>query len=705
MTTLSLPSASRGRVAGAALLLLAVGIVAVIVGLGATPQPGAAAESSASPVSTAEVQRRTLVQQEELDGTLGYNGELRVVNDVQTSGAADIASLNQAVVTAQAAYDNAARTLAAIKDPTPANIAAAQAQVGSAEAALLGAQIAAKGSTDAQLESAAAQVAQAQAALLNARKSANGPSAAELAQAQAQLAQAQAALLSAQNAARGPSVVQRTQAEAAVAQAQIALTADQQAIDAARATLNACQAGAGVAAPTPTPEPAATPAPTPTPTAAPDCSTAAANVTQAEARVASDQQTLLVAQAQLAALTSPQSQSEAAAALASAQAQLATAQAALDALTSPDAVASSQAQLAAAEAAARSAQASLAELTSPDAKAQRDAQVRTARAQLTAARASLAAILNPTPAALAEAQGNVTVAKSNLAAAQAKLEQLRGTVTWLPDEGTVVERGEPLYELDGQPSGILLYGDRPAWRALSEGSQGPDVEQLQANLIELGFGGDGLRANGSFDDATVAAVKAWQTSLGRPATGQVALGDVVFQPGALRAASQSVALGDTVASGIEVLKATTTERVVTINLSADDQGLVSVGDPVEVVLPDGSTTAGTVASVGTVAQASSDGGSATVEVTIVLDDPVSSGTIDQAPVEVAITTFERTDVLAVPVNALLALIEGGYAVEVVGEDGTTHLVAVETGIFEDGWVEIELPNGGLDEGDLVVVPS
>ena len=61
--------------------------------------------------------------------------------------------------------------------------------------------------------------------------------------------------------------------------------------------------------------------------------------------------------------------------------------------------------------------------------------------------------------------------------------------------------------------------------------------------------------------------------------------------------------------------------------------------------------------------------------------------------------------LAVPVNALLALLEGGYAVEVAADDGTTHLVGVKTGIFQDGWVEIEVPDGGLAEGDDVVVPS
>jgi hypothetical protein len=141
-----------------------------------------------------------------------------------------------------------------------------------------------------------------------------------------------------------------------------------------------------------------------------------------------------------------------------------------------------------------------------------------------------------------------------------------------------------------------------------------------------------------------------------------------------------------------------------VDLAADDQALVSTGDVVEIDLPDGSRATGTVANVGTVATAAGEG-NPTVEVTITLDDPASSGTIDQAPVDVLITTLSREDVLAVPVSALLALLEGGYAVELIAADGTTSLVGVETGLFQDGWVEIEVAEGVLSEGDQVVVPS
>lgn len=695
MTT-TLPSAARLRLVAGAGLALAAALAVAVVGLGLLSTPSVAAEDPGAATSTASVDRRTLVAQEEFDGTLGYSGDLRVVNELQTSGAGDVSALTQAVVTAQAAYDNAVRTVAAIKNPTAQNVAAARAQVRSAEAALLGAQAAAKGPTTSQLETAAAQVAQAQAALGTAKASANGPTASQIATAQAQLAQANAALVAAQNAASGPSASQRAQAEAAVANAQIALNADIQALASAQQALTACQAGAGAS---PTPEPGATPTP------APDCSAQSQAVIQAQARVASDQQSLVVAQAQLADLTSTANQASAQAALAAAQAQVATAQAALDALTSPEAVENAQAQLATAEAAARSAQAALDDLTAPNAKAQSKAQLDAAKAQLQSAQSALAAILNPTPAALAEAQSQVTVSKASLDAAKTKLDQLRGTVTALPDEGSIVERGAALYELDGQPSGVLMYGDRPAWRALTEGLEGEDVRQLQENLLELGFGGDDLTASGSFDDQTVAAVKAWQASLGKPETGRIELGEVVFLPGAVRVAGHAVNVGDTVTAGLEVLTGTSTERVVTLDLAADDQGLVTTGDKVDIDLPDGTRATGTVETVGTVAIAADAQSSPTVEVTIVLDDPEASGTIDQAPVDVLITTLSREDVLVVPVNALLALLEGGYAVEVVGADGTTSLVGVETGLFQDGWVEIEVPSGGLSEGDQVVVPS
>jgi hypothetical protein len=69
--------------------------------------------------------------------------------------------------------------------------------------------------------------------------------------------------------------------------------------------------------------------------------------------------------------------------------------------------------------------------------------------------------------------------------------------------------------------------------------------------------------------------------------------------------------------------------------------------------------------------------------------------LDQAPVDVDVETSRSENVLAVPVEGLLALAEGGYALEVVDGPGRTHLIGVDTGAFADGFVEV----GGEDVAD------
>ena len=119
-------------------------------------------------------------------------------------------------------------------------------------------------------------------------------------------------------------------------------------------------------------------------------------------------------------------------------------------------------------------------------------------------------------------------------------------------------------------------------------------------------------------------------------------------------------------------------------------------------LPDGTEPAGTVREVGRVATVAQDG-TTTVPVTIDIDDPSGLPALDAAPVVVDVVTDRREDVLAVPVNALVALLEGGYAVEVVGDDGSRRYVGVETGLFEDGLVEVS--GDGLEAGTDTVVSA
>ena len=155
---------------------------------------------------------------------------------------------------------------------------------------------------------------------------------------------------------------------------------------------------------------------------------------------------------------------------------------------------------------------------------------------------------------------------------------------------------------------------------------------------------------------------------------------MVFLPTAARVTTLQASLGAP-ATG-PVLQASSTPRTVSVALTPDLQSEVKAGDRVTITLPDGGTTPGTVTSVGKVATerrttqavgGGSDSGP-TVPVHIRPTHPSATSSLDQAPVEVAITDQTVHNVLAVKVSSLLARSRGGYAVEVVARDGTHHLV-------------------------------
>src|SRR5205823_2349204 len=98
-------------------------------------------------------------------------------------------------------------------------------------------------------------------------------------------------------------------------------------------------------------------------------------------------------------------------------------------------------------------------------------------------------------------------------------------------------------------------------------------------------------------------------------------------------------------------------RQVQIALDATQQAEVKLGDPVTITLPSTETTPGRVTSVGSVATAPSDSNpdsTPTIEVDVTPTHPAATGRLDQAPVQVSITTASVKNALVVPVNALLA---------------------------------------------------
>lgn len=227
--------------------------------------------------------------------------------------------------------------------------------------------------------------------------------------------------------------------------------------------------------------------------------------------------------------------------------------------------------------------------------------------------------------------------------------------------------------------------------------QGADVLQLEQALAALGY--DPGTVEGTWDSNTKSAVVTWQTDNGVEADGVVNLGEVVFLPSMVQVNDVLVSIGSAVNAGTPVLGISSADKFVTFDLPAADQGLLAVGQEVIVEMPDGSDAAGTVLSVASVA--SGGQGEATFEVKIVLVDPSVAVGLDEAPVDVEVVSDSVSNVMAVPVSALVALAEGGYAVEVSTGSGT-QLVAVEPGFYADGLVEVE--SSGLAVGDMVVVP-
>ncbi|GAA0491642.1 peptidoglycan-binding protein [Paractinoplanes deccanensis] len=274
-----------------------------------------------------------------------------------------------------------------------------------------------------------------------------------------------------------------------------------------------------------------------------------------------------------------------------------------------------------------------------------------------------------------------------------------GTVTALAALDTTVTRGKPLLRLDDEPV-ILLYGTLPAYRTLKPGVEGADVLQFEKNLWALGY--RGFTVDDEYTSATADAVEQWQEDLGRDETGTVGADQIEYAPGAVRVDSHDVERGAVVQPGTAVLKTTGTTMVATVSLDVDSQRLARKGATVDVTLPDGSETTGKITGVETVVEPGQGDQEDTTMIEVTVSFAKVPKGIDEAAVTVGFTSSQRENVLTVPVAALLALAEGGYGVE-IAENGGTRLVAVKTGLFADGQVEVS--GGGLRPGTKVVVPS
>lgn len=289
------------------------------------------------------------------------------------------------------------------------------------------------------------------------------------------------------------------------------------------------------------------------------------------------------------------------------------------------------------------------------------------------------------------------------------LARLSGTVTALPAVGDVIRRGGRLYAVAGEPV-LLMYGAMPAYRTLAAGvSDGRDVEQLERNLAALGY--EPGTVDEDFTAATAAAVAAWQEDLGLEATGEVELGRVAFLRGPQRVTAPAVTLGEALGGGsggaggesggsgeaeppsIPVLRTSSTRRVVSVELEADQQSIAHRGQRVGVVLPGGAEVPGEVRGLAAVEPSGGEGGAGEeaepgVEATIAVTGRHRIPALDGATVNVRFTQRVRRHVLSVPLTALVAIGGERFAVYVREPRGGRRQVVVTPGLGADGYVEV-----------------
>ena len=310
-----------------------------------------------------------------------------------------------------------------------------------------------------------------------------------------------------------------------------------------------------------------------------------------------------------------------------------------------------------------------------------------------------------------------------------------GVVTSLPRPGQVMKRGTVMYKVNDDPV-PLFYGNPPLYRTVGErGIVGRDVAMVRKNLRAMGYatgdqplpgsvvrlppeklpssadetGQPGKKANKLGRRVTlrpgeavltarlVTALKRWQRDAGLLDDGVLEVGDLVVLAGAVRVNAVSAAVGDDAAGPL--MSVTRTSKVITAEVDAADAAALKDGTAVSLRMPDGAEATGRVTAVATVAatpEGQPPGSPQQVSVTVV---PGKAIGLDGGSVEIKVKGETREDVLAVPVNALLALREGGYALQLPDD----RLLPVDTGLFAMGMVEVT--GAGLAEGMAVVTTS
>jgi uncharacterized membrane protein YgcG len=217
------------------------------------------------------------------------------------------------------------------------------------------------------------------------------------------------------------------------------------------------------------------------------------------------------------------------------------------------------------------------------------------------------------------ATGAATVQRRNLVAtdtesgtlsyanAQTVYNRLSGTITWAPQIGAIIKPGHTLFNVDNKPV-LLMNGSTPAYRNLTATDlTGPDIYELNKNLVDLGYDPDGIVVDDTWQTATTAGIDALQYHFGETETGSLTLGQVVFLPGQQMIQAVDTTVGSTSASYTPALGSADTEFVD----FSKDSGTTTTGTTTTGTTTTGTTTTPTTTTSTTTTTAPSTTGTTT----------------------------------------------------------------------------------------------
>ncbi|MDR0625791.1 MAG: hypothetical protein LBG11_00800 [Bifidobacteriaceae bacterium] len=237
------------------------------------------------------------------------------------------------------------------------------------------------------------------------------------------------------------------------------------------------------------------------------------------------------------------------------------------------------------------------------------------------------------------------------------------------------------------------------------GTGGPcDVEAAQGNLnTAKAAQADAAKAvDASAERAALAAAEtelaAKQTVADQAALSAVGQKDILIVPTAEMRVDQVKAKIGQSAEGA-VVTYTDTTVFANVDLTEAQKKLLVTGTQVEVTLPGDAVVVGVVGEVAASRQNTETGETIPARARIDIEAQAELTEAGLSGVTIAMIEEEAADALVVPVTALLALAEGGYAVEL--ESG--GLVGVEVGLVQDTRAQITVTAGELEEGDVVVI--